>query len=510
MAADTSSGENHNYEQKNKRTAAIVGVVLSILYISAMISVVIWGNRWSFFRVLHGSWFLVYVVLIYWLISSGSLKRLERLKPFHLICLLFLLTLVLQLPFLLKDPTMSQDVLRLERRGEQLLDGKFPYRDFVVNKPPLYIWMVGLISLPFGPHQMSFRIFFSLISALIPVAMFLVHRNVDRGANREVKGPLGINIPGFEWFAASVAFMLCPLPILEIGIAGHDDPMVVLAVIAAFFFLVRDKPILSGLFLGLGFSLKLYPMFLAPVFFLAFDRWKDRFLFSAGFFAIPILASLPVLLVDPSLMVEYFRYQFVNWYTGFSIRYLLEFVMDGIGAPVKIAYYLLTLTLLGSMVYFLLRGMLGRFKRVDVWVPMVLMFLLSTMGLGISTIFFTHGVKGTLETILSVLGIGLSILFPTAALYLYLHWTPLGKPSFRGLNFRTIFMKSIDKHNVPFIISCILLMVVLTSAQFHPWYLMWILPFSFTSSNPLWSWSTLLIFASFQINYYSPWELGSI
>jgi hypothetical protein len=510
MAVDPPLEGRNISSLKRGNTALIAVITLSVLYITTLIAVAVWGSKWSLFRALYGLWFLIYAALIYLLINSGILKKLEELKPAHIMILLFLLTIVLQIPFLLKDPTMSQDVLRLERRGEQLLHGKFPYRDFVVNKPPLYIWMVGLISLPFGPNQMSFRIFFSMVSALIPVTMYLIHKHWGKESMSKGKGPFGMVLPGIDWFAASIAFVLCPLPILEIGLAGHNDAMVVVAAVVSFYFLLRKKPIISGLFLGLGFSLKLYPMFLAPIFFLSLDKWKDRILFTLAFFTIPLISSIPVLVVDPSLMGEYLRYQFVNWYTGFSLRYLFEYILDGIGAPIKIAYYFLTLTLLGGMIYFLLRGMVGKLKRTDTTVLMVLMFVLAIIGLGISTVFFKHGVKGTTETIFAFIGIIFSILMPAAALYIYLHWTPFERPSFKGLNIRTIFSKSIDIKYLPFITSCILLLLVLTSAQFHPWYLIWILPFSFPSGNPYWSWSTLLMFASFQMNYYSPWELGSI
>ncbi len=484
--------------------------VLLILYATVLIITAIWGTRYTSFKALYGIWFLLYIGLIYIVISSKILKRLEKINPVWIMVSIFLVTVLLHLPFLLRDPSLSQDILRLERRGDLLLDGKFPYRDFDVNKPPLYIWMVGLVSLPFGADQMVFRIVFTLLSGLVPVAMFLIHQQSGKKGEGSVMGPFGRKIPGMNWMAASFAYALCPIPILETGLGGHFDPVVVLATLIAFYFFMKDKVLFSGIFLGLGFALKLYPMFLAPIFFLSLGKWKDRITFTIAFFTIPFLASLPVLFVDPGLMTEYLRYQFVNWYTGFSIRYGLEMILDSLNLPEKIGYWLLTLILVGGMVYFILRGMVGKLRRSDTVLPMAMMLVLSSMGLIISSIFYFHGVDGPQETGLAIFGTIFSVTLPVIALYLYLHWMPFGKPSMEGLDLTSIFTKTIKKHNVPFIISCVLLLVILTSAQFHPWYIAWILPFSLASGNPYWSWSTLLLFGSFQANSYPPWELGGI
>jgi hypothetical protein len=72
---------------------------------------------------------------------------------------------------------------------------------------------------------------------------------------------------------------------------------------------------------------------------------------------------------------------------------------------------------------------------------------------------------------------------------------------------RSLLSGTIRKADVPFLISCVLLLVILTSAQFHPWYLSWVLPFALASGVSRWSWTVLLFFASLQSNSYPPWEL---
>lgn len=403
---------------------------------------------------------------------------------------------------------MSQDILRLGRRGELLMDGNFPYRDFDVNKPPLYIWMVGLLSLPFGAEQIVFRTAFSIANALIPTVMFLIHRGsviYDHGVK---KGPFGISVPNINWMAAALGYSLCPITLIETGVGGHFDPVVVLTSVLAFLFLIRKRPTISALFLGMGFALKLYPAFLAPIFFLSIPGWKDRTKFVGAFFVIPVLASLPVLFVDPALIGEYLRYQFVNWYSGFSIRYLLEIITSSVSLSGKAAYYVMTAVLLLGTVYLLLRGLAGRIKRIDTSVPFTLLLLLSFMGVALSSAFFFRGARTAMDLVSAVVSGLYSILLIGAGVYLFLHWRPIGKPEFQGLYPRSIFIRQIGMEWVPLLSSCILLLVVLTSAQFHPWYIAWILPFSMASGNTYWSWSTLLLLSSLQYNYYPPWEIG--
>jgi hypothetical protein len=164
------------------------------------------------------------------------------------------------------------------------------------------------------------------------------------------------------------------------------------------------------------------------------------------------------------------------------------------------------LLLVAGTIYYLIRGMIGKLRNSDTYPLMILLLVLSIAGLGGSTAFYYYGVKGPADTLFAVIGTLFSILFPVIALYSYLHWAPVRRPTFKGFDIRRIFTMTIRIEHVPMIASCMLLLVVITSAQFHPWYIAWILPFSLTSGTPYWSWSTLLLFTSLQSNYYAPWE----
>jgi hypothetical protein len=264
---------------------------------------------------------------------------------------------------------------------------------------------------------------------------------------------------------------------------------------------------MTGLFLGLGFSLKLYPMFIAPLFFLAFKEWKHRTVLFIGFFTVPVVASLPVLLVDPALVPVYLKYQFLNWYTGYSLRYALEWLFGMVSFPLKAAYYIVTAALGLWTVYYILRGLFGRPGRLDA-APLVLsMFVLVAMGVGLSSIFLSAGAGPAWEWALGATGLLLSIVFPAVGLLMFSLGTDRARPFFPGLRIRRLLTNTIDRKDVPFLTSCILLLVILTSAQFHPWYLSWVLPFAFASGVPQWGWTTVMFFSTLQSNSYPPWEL---
>jgi hypothetical protein len=46
----------------------------------------------------------------------------------------------------------------------------------------------------------------------------------------------------------------------------------------------------------------------------------------------------------------------------------------------------------------------------------------------------------------------------------------------------------------------------MTSSQFHPWYLLWILPFIFTARKE-WMWIVLLLFGAVHMINYAPVNL---
>ena len=64
-----------------------------------------------------------------------------------------------------------------------------------------------------------------------------------------------------------------PLLIWEVGSSGHVDALVTMFIVLALLFRLRDKPILTGLFLGAAVMTKFYPLLLFPALYRRRD-WK--------------------------------------------------------------------------------------------------------------------------------------------------------------------------------------------------------------------------------------------
>jgi hypothetical protein len=337
--------------------------------------------------------------------------------------------------------------------------------------------------------------------------MIAIHRTEIVEADGDGMGPGGTSAPLLTWGTAAVGYALCPIVILETALAGHYDPVVVLMTLAAYLCLLRDRSYFAGLFLGIGFSLKLYPMFIAPMFFLAVRPLKDRALLLTGFFTAPVIATLPVIVADPALVPVYMKYQFVNWYTGYSLRYALEWLFTTMSIPVKAAYYVVTAALGLGTLYYLSKGIFGHPNRFDA-APLVLgMFVLASMGTGLSSLFLSAGADDISEWAMGACGIIVSIALLVAGLSIYIHGNDNVRPSFEWSCPKALIAATISRKSVPFLVSCVLLLVILTSAQFHPWYLAWVLPFAMASGVPQWAWSVLMSFSVLQSNAYPPWEL---
>jgi hypothetical protein len=479
-------------------------ILAGTAYAIFLVSMVAFGYSWRAFQVIHGAWYASFMLLTYFAFRSGLLRRLERVQGCKLALFLFAIVLMMHLPFFLNDPALSQDILRLEDRGRWMMDGQFPYRDFQPNKPPLYIWMVGLISLPFGPDQFVFRVVFSIMNASIPALMVLIGRDID-GRTRS-RWPYSGAGMGFGFFAGAFVYAFCPVTILEVGLAGHFDPSVVILTLLAFWALAKDRFFTSGLLLGAGLSLKVYPLFALPIFFLSVPRWKDRIMFLVSFAIVPVASALPVLLVHPAGMIDYFRYQTVEWYSGVGIMSIIEYVLNRLDLPTSLGFVTMSGLLLVGGVYLFIRGTYERFTRRDVDFIFVIAALFA-----IYLVHFTFVILLTYTTGASGWAVGAIIMAIAIAelgifIVVYMRWPP-GRIEWGKVSLSSLIEMRIPLDRVPVLTSAVILLLLLVSAQFHPWYLLWIIPFlSWTST--FWSVPLLVLFGMVQSHAYYPVDVG--
>ncbi len=479
-------------------------LILSFLiFISALIAMSLFGRSWLLFRLIHSIWYLSYVATLFLFVGSGFSKKLWSLGALKVSILFFLIALILHIPFLLQEPLLSQDIMRMSIRGESILDGSVPYRDFDVNKPPLYIWMVGAISYLFGPTDASFRLIFSIINSTIPVLLLWIGRCAPERAKRYAS-----RLPEITWNAAAAAYMLWPVALLEVGLAGHFDPIVVVLSLIGFGMFLRDRYVLSGVFLGAGMALKIYPLFIVPAIVLAIERWPDRFKHLGAFLAVPMIASIPILMVDPSLIFDYLIQQTGGWGSAMSIRYLLDVALAFLGVSPLVPFLLMSLMMLTGGVYLNMRGLRDLIVVTDSLPAMLLAGVTALITMGFSFLILKAGAEGVGEWILGTISLFVSLLFLILSFVIFLRFRGKMYPPWRIFEIKDIFRRHTPTAHLPLIISGVLLLLLLTSPQFHPWYLLWVMPFALTA-HPSWSWFLITLFGVLQVNAYPPWELSS-
>jgi len=115
-------------------------------------------------------------------------------------------------------------------------------------------------------------------------------------------------------YVAFAAYWLSPLAVIFSAYHGNTDTAVATAALLATLAVVRDRPILAGAALGLGLSIKLPAVLVAPALYLALSPGRRRALFAAGAAATAGVSFLPALVAAPELL-----YQRVFAYPGLVV-----------------------------------------------------------------------------------------------------------------------------------------------------------------------------------------------
>jgi len=124
---------------------------------------------------------------------------------------------------------------------------------------------------------------------------------------------------GLLWFAVS------PIAILVSGFHGNTDPILVFFVLLAIVLIEEGRPLwLPGVALGMAMDVKVLPALLLPAILLALDGSRRRLEFCVGAAAAFLVASVPLLLEAPELVVtRVFGYRSQSGSWGLSLLALL-------------------------------------------------------------------------------------------------------------------------------------------------------------------------------------------
>lgn len=158
------------------------------------------------------------------------------------------------------------------------------------NHPPLIVlalraWagLADVSGLPLG-------FWLRVTSALADVGTFVVLFLLCRTCNLRQGGAL-------------LLFTASPIAILLSGFHGNTDPVMIFFVVLSVWLIDTRRPAsLAGLTFGVAASVKLLPLFLVPMFLLSMPDGRQRLAFAAGASLIPLVSSLPLVLVDPAVV----------------------------------------------------------------------------------------------------------------------------------------------------------------------------------------------------------------
>lgn len=192
-------------------------------------------------------------------------------------------TVLFRLVLLLATPSLSDDVYRYQWDGRVQRAHLNPY--LAVPSSPELSWLLN----PDNPEPPGID-----TPTIYPPLSELVYRTIETVVGYKLVSTI-LDLACVGLLSLLLAIMKLPLHrvlayawnpavLLSFAMSGHFDPLAILMVLAALFFLVRDHPKLSVAALALAFLSKLFPVLLLPAF---LKRVRPAY---AGIFALLVFA----------------------------------------------------------------------------------------------------------------------------------------------------------------------------------------------------------------------------
>jgi Glycosyltransferase family 87 len=182
---------------------------------------------------------------------------------------------------------LLSDVGGYQERATSIRAGGVPYRDFGFEYPPAALPPMLLPAYMSWSYATSFAVLMGVCGAACIAAAAFALRAVDAGLER-------------TW-AALLAIGVAPL-VLGSLFATRYDLWPTLCAVAALAALLRERPLLSGALLGLGFAAKLWPAVLLPIGVAYLWRRRGRrsaLIHVAAFVGVAAACFLPFAIIAP-------------------------------------------------------------------------------------------------------------------------------------------------------------------------------------------------------------------
>jgi len=176
---------------------------------------------------------------------------MKRIYPIILVASLFLSS---YLRFITISYTYSDENVYIYM-ADLILQGKMPYRDFFLAHPPFFVYSIAFFQLLFNDFFLGARMMCLFYSALSSVLVYLIVKNITKSGLSSL-----ISCLLFQ-FSNSYFTILDKVLGFEMGI---------FFVLLSLYLYLREKPLLSGVFLGIAIMSRLFSVLLLAVYFLNF------------------------------------------------------------------------------------------------------------------------------------------------------------------------------------------------------------------------------------------------
>ncbi len=421
-----------------------------------------------------GFYHIFFVLFIFgYLLAVIQLRELAaRFRPVHRVlgwvswqrfALVVMVAIALRWLMLFQDQVISTDLAVYVTRSTAMLDGQLPYVDFSGGtKPPAYQYMLYVMGVTVGDDALRFRALFSVADAIVAGLVYsLCRTRYDVGHS----------------LAMGMAYAMCPVAIVTIGLTGHYEGVTGLFAAASLLALWKGRRDSSAVALGISFSLKIYAAAILPFMAVASARtarkvnrrgnhpgWIPSLRYGLLFSLAAILSLIPLAIISRGAVSAYFaeRGVFQGWGSFASfMRYTFD--VEEIWG-IEIGWIPIAIIGLLLLLFFLdwLRDSISALRR---WTKVTIVVLVIHYGFHFALVFPYYEPANY-----EVMMVFFLIAWFTVTGYLLYRLLPC-------IELGTERELSLERSGLAVAVSIALILFVLAMPTLGPWYFLWPLPF---------------------------------
>ena len=253
-------------------------------------------------------------------------NRLEFLKNMNkewllVIISVFIYSITLLIHFIYTkyiNPDYSlliSDQIKFFNRGNSILIGLIPYKDFQVDAAALspYLWSPVILTSMFITGDFTYETiteanYLSFESMIFSSYLFRIFFSICLIISAVILYRLEEKRQKTKAFLISLLYVLNPFFLYLVSFWGSDECIVPLLILLPIYFFEKEKNVLAIAFIILGTGLKYFPILLCPLIWIYGKNWKERIIHSFIFLLFLLTISLPFYLIAP----EEYLLQFEN------------------------------------------------------------------------------------------------------------------------------------------------------------------------------------------------------